>query len=117
MVEKPSISRRFCLPLKIINCVDVLTRMAALRVAPRGGKTWVIDDHASPCIEDARASGNRQDQRAQFTELLALSEMARGEGPKFVHAGQRSNSGHVLGHLRPNTHYVIRNTDPSEPFA
>lgn len=59
-------------------CVDVLTQIAAVRAALKGVEKLVIDDHASHCIEDALASGDREDQRAKFTELLELLDKARG---------------------------------------
>jgi DNA-binding FrmR family transcriptional regulator len=59
-------------------CVDVLTQIAAVRAALKGVEKLVIDDHAAYCIEDALASGDRDDQRAKFTELLELLDKARG---------------------------------------
>ena len=59
-------------------CVDVLTQAAAVRAALRGVEKLVIEDHASHCIEDALASGDREDQRAKFMELIGLLEKARG---------------------------------------
>ena len=59
-------------------CVDVLIQLAAVRAALKGVEKLVIDDHAAHCIEDALASGDRDDQRAKFTELLELLDKARG---------------------------------------
>ena len=59
-------------------CVDVLTQIAAVRAALKGVEKLVIDDHAAHCIEDALASGDREDQRTKFTELLELLDKARG---------------------------------------
>ena len=59
-------------------CVDVLTQIAAVRAALKGVEKLVINDHASHCIEDALASGDRENQRAKFTELLELLDKARG---------------------------------------
>lgn len=59
-------------------CVDVLTQIAAARAALKGVEKLVIDDHAAHCIEGALASGDPQDQRAKFTELLDLLDKARG---------------------------------------
>ena len=41
-------------------------------------ETLVIEDHAATCIEDAVASGDPEDQRAKFLELIALLDKARG---------------------------------------
>ena len=59
-------------------CVDVLMQIAAVRAALKGVEKLVIDDHAAHCIEDALSSGDRDDQRAKFTELLDLLDKARG---------------------------------------
>ncbi|MBM2576110.1 metal-sensitive transcriptional regulator [Jannaschia sp. Os4] len=59
-------------------CVDVLTQVAAVRAALKGVEKLVIEDHAAHCIEATLASGDREDQRAKFTELLALLDKARG---------------------------------------
>ena len=59
-------------------CVDVLTQTAAIRQALRAVETLVIEDHAATCIEDAVASGDPEDQRAKFLELIALLDKARG---------------------------------------
>ncbi len=58
-------------------CVDILTQVAAVRAALKGVEKLVIDDHAAHCIADALASGDREDQRAKFTELLELLDKAR----------------------------------------
>ena len=59
-------------------CVDVLTQIAAVRAALKGVEKLVIDDHAAHCVEDALASGDRNDQRAKFMELIELLDKARG---------------------------------------
>ncbi|MFO6463437.1 metal-sensitive transcriptional regulator [Jannaschia sp. KMU-145] len=58
-------------------CVDILTQIAAVRAALKGVEKLVIEDHASHCIEDALASGDRTDQRAKFMELIQLLDRAR----------------------------------------
>ena len=44
----------------------------------KGVETLVIDDHARHCIEDAVKSGDADQQRAKFLELIALLDKARG---------------------------------------
>ena len=56
---------------------DVLTQIAAVRAALKDVEELLIDDHAAHCIEEALASGNREDPRAKFTELLGLLDKAR----------------------------------------
>ena len=59
-------------------CVDVLTQTAAIRSALKGVEKLIIADHARTCIEDAVASGDPEDQRAKFLELIDLLDKARG---------------------------------------
>ena len=59
-------------------CVDLLTQTAAIRSALKGVEKLVIEDHARTCVEDALASGDRDDQRAKFLELIELLDKARG---------------------------------------
>ena len=58
-------------------CVDILTQTAAVRAALRGVERLVLENHAHHCIEEAIASGDPEDQRVKFTELIALLEKAR----------------------------------------
>ena len=59
-------------------CVDVLTQTAAIRSALKAVEKLMIDDHATHCIADAVASGDKDDQRAKFLELIELLDKARG---------------------------------------
>jgi DNA-binding FrmR family transcriptional regulator len=58
-------------------CVDILTQIAAVCAALKGVERLVIEDHAAHCIEDALASGDADQQRQKFTELLGLLDKAR----------------------------------------
>lgn len=58
-------------------CVDILTQTAAIRAALKGVEKLLIDDHAAHCIEDAVASGDPQQQREKFLELIDLLDKAR----------------------------------------
>lgn len=58
-------------------CVDILTQTAAVRAALKGVETMVIQNHVSNCIEDVIASGNPDEQRMKFEELVALLDKAR----------------------------------------
>ena len=59
-------------------CVDILTQTAAIRAALKGVERLVIENHAHHCIEDAVASGTKDEQRAKFLELIELLDKARG---------------------------------------
>ena len=58
-------------------CVDILTQTAAIHAALKGVEKLVIDNHAHHCIEEAVASGNAEEQRAKFLELIELLDKAR----------------------------------------
>ena len=58
-------------------CVDILTQTAAIRAALKGVEKLVIDNHAHHCIEEAVASGNADEQRTKFVELIELLDKAR----------------------------------------
>ncbi len=53
-------------------CVDILAQTAAIRSALKGVERLVLESHARHCVEDAIGSGDPDDQRAKFTELIAL---------------------------------------------
>ena len=58
-------------------CVDVLVQTAAVRSALRAVERLVIEDRANHCMEEAILSGDREEQRQKFRELVALLEKAR----------------------------------------
>ncbi|MGF1476751.1 MAG: metal-sensitive transcriptional regulator [Geminicoccaceae bacterium] len=53
-------------------CVDILNQTAAVRSALRAVERLVIADHAAHCIEDAIKSGDPEDQRRKFRELITI---------------------------------------------
>lgn len=55
-------------------CIDILQQFAAIEAALRSARSEVLKIHSAHCIEDAIASGNRDDQKAKFAELVALFE-------------------------------------------
>ncbi len=61
-------------------CVDVLNQTAAVRAALRGVERLVISDHAAHCIEDAVRSGDPEEQRQKFRELIAIIDRNAGRG-------------------------------------
>lgn len=58
-------------------CVDILTQTAAVRSAVKGVERMLIESHAKHCVEDAIGSGDPEDQRAKFNELVALLQKTR----------------------------------------
>jgi DNA-binding FrmR family transcriptional regulator len=59
-------------------CVDILTQTAAIRSALKGVERLVLENHAKHCVEEAIDSGNPQDQREKFNELIALLQKTQG---------------------------------------
>ncbi|GAD54814.1 MAG: DNA-binding FrmR family transcriptional regulator [Limimaricola cinnabarinus] len=58
-------------------CVDVLMQTAAVRSALRSVERLLIEDHANHCMEAAIQSGDPDQQRTKFQEMVALLEKAR----------------------------------------
>ncbi|MEO0485421.1 MAG: metal-sensitive transcriptional regulator [Pseudomonadota bacterium] len=59
-------------------CVDVLRQTAAIRAAIKGVEGLILDDHAAHCVETAIRSGDPEDQRAKFSELVGILQSQRG---------------------------------------
>ncbi len=53
-------------------CVDVMTQTAAVRSALRAVDKLIMEDHARTCIETAIQSGDPDEQRQKFNELVAI---------------------------------------------
>lgn len=53
-------------------CVDILAQTAAVRSALKGVERMLLENHATHCVEEAISSGDAQNQRAKFNELIAL---------------------------------------------
>lgn len=58
-------------------CIDILAQTAAIRSALRAVERLILEDHARHCVEDALASGEVEEQREKFTELIALLQKAQ----------------------------------------
>ena len=58
-------------------CIDILHQTAAIRAALTKVENAVLDNHARHCIADAVRSGDPEDQRRKFDELLDLMGRVR----------------------------------------
>ncbi len=58
-------------------CVDILMQTAAVRSALKAVERLLIEDHAHHCMEAAILSGDPDEQREKFREMVALLEKAR----------------------------------------
>ncbi len=59
-------------------CIDILYQIQAIRSALARVESQILKDHAACCVAEAIASGDVQEQRAKFEELVDLMERARG---------------------------------------
>ncbi|RYH02796.1 transcriptional regulator [Salipiger sp. IMCC34102] len=57
-------------------CMDVLAQTAAIRSAVLGVERLVLEHHAHHCVAAAIDSGDPQEQRAKFDELIGLLQKA-----------------------------------------
>jgi DNA-binding FrmR family transcriptional regulator len=53
-------------------CIDIITQISAVRAALRRVEEEVLKDHVSHCVEHAIASGDKANQRAKISELMAV---------------------------------------------
>ena len=53
-------------------CIDILTQMQAVKAALSKAEDAILADHAAHCVAAAIESGNPNDQRTKFSELVAL---------------------------------------------
>ena len=53
-------------------CIDILQQMQAVKSAFAKVEDAILKDHSSTCVEKAIASGDPQEQRKKFGELVDL---------------------------------------------
>ncbi len=53
-------------------CIDILTQLQAVKSALSKVEDAILQDHAAHCVSAAIKSGNAEDQRAKFSELVEL---------------------------------------------
>ena len=53
-------------------CIDILTQIQAIKSALGKVETQVLKDHAACCVAEAISSGDADDQRQKFEELVEL---------------------------------------------
>jgi DNA-binding FrmR family transcriptional regulator len=52
--------------------IDILTQLQAVKAALSKAEDAILADHAAHCVAAAIKSGNEEDQRAKFSELVDL---------------------------------------------
>ncbi|MBI1180980.1 MAG: metal-sensing transcriptional repressor [Alphaproteobacteria bacterium] len=58
-------------------CIDVLQQIQAVKAALVRVESLILKDHAASCVEGAIASGDPEDQRRKFSELVDLLDQVR----------------------------------------
>lgn len=53
-------------------CIDVLIQVQAVKAALSKVEDMILADHAGTCVNDAIKSGDAENQREKFEELIAL---------------------------------------------
>ncbi len=53
-------------------CVDILQQMQAIKSALAKVEDAILKDHAANCVESAISSGDEDEQRKKFAELVDL---------------------------------------------
>jgi DNA-binding FrmR family transcriptional regulator len=53
-------------------CIDILQQMQAIKSAFAKVEDAILKDHSSTCVETAIASGDPEEQRKKFSELVEL---------------------------------------------
>lgn len=59
-------------------CMDVLQQLRAIQSALSKVEDAVLKDHAATCVERAIASGDAEEQRVKFNELIDLVSHTKG---------------------------------------
>ncbi len=58
-------------------CIDILTQIQAVKSALAKAESEVLKQHAACCVAEAIASGDAEEQRIKFNELVDLFERKR----------------------------------------
>jgi DNA-binding FrmR family transcriptional regulator len=58
-------------------CIDVLQQVNAVKAALLKVESEILRAHAASCVDEAIESGNADDQRRKFDELVKLFEGVR----------------------------------------
>ena len=53
-------------------CIEILQQLQAVKAALAKVEDVILQDHAASCINAAIASGDEQEQRVKFEELINL---------------------------------------------
>ncbi len=58
-------------------CIDILHQVQAVKAALGKAESELLKGHASHCVAEAIASGDREEQETKFAELIDLFERTK----------------------------------------
>lgn len=58
-------------------CIDILTQLQAVKAALGKAESEILKNHAACCVAEALRSGDAEEQRVKFSELVDLFEKAK----------------------------------------
>lgn len=58
-------------------CIDILHQVHAIKAALGRAESEILKNHAAHCVAEAIASGDEDEQREKFSELIDLIEKAK----------------------------------------
>lgn len=58
-------------------CIDILTQVQAVKSALAKVESAILKDHAAHCVAEAINSGDENEQREKFDELVELFERVK----------------------------------------
>ncbi len=58
-------------------CIEILQQFQAVKAALGKAETEILKNHAACCVAEAIASGDAEDQRQKFAELVDLFAKAK----------------------------------------
>ena len=58
-------------------CIDILTQMQAIKSALGRAESEILKRHAACCVAEAISSGDVDEQKQKFSELIDLFEKAK----------------------------------------
>ena len=58
-------------------CIDILTQVQAVKAALGRAESEILKRHAGCCVAEAIASGDAEEQKQKFGELIDLFEKAK----------------------------------------
>lgn len=58
--------------LKVLNCVDVLSQLRAIRNAVKAIELGVLERHVLNCLNEVACNGNQESRQEKMDEIMTL---------------------------------------------